>query len=198
MNRIKRTMMVIVGSFIMGIGISIVVSSGVGSDPMSLFWLGLSKQLSITFGQANILVNIVFIGIVFFINRSYINIGSLLSPLVVAVTTDVLSNLFFQDYPFYLRVIICMFGFILLAFGVAYYSQADLGMGAYEALVFSIAKQSNIAVGYIRTIIDITLTIIGSMLGAQFGIGTMLAILLMGTGIQFFLKLLKKPLNNQE
>ncbi|MEG0265816.1 MAG: hypothetical protein RSC93_10625 [Erysipelotrichaceae bacterium] len=196
MNIIKRTIMVILGSFVMGIGISIVVSSGVGSDPMSLFWLGLSKQLSITFGQANILVNIVFIGIVFFINRSYINIGSLLSPLVVAMTTDALSNMFFQDYPFYLRVIICILGFILLSFGVAYYSQANLGMGAYEALVFSIAKQSKIAVGYIRTTIDIALSLTGIILGAQFGIGTLLAILLMGTGIQFFLKLLnKKPLN---
>ncbi|MEG0744548.1 MAG: hypothetical protein RR493_07205 [Erysipelotrichaceae bacterium] len=69
-------------------------------------------------------------------------------------------------------------------------------MGAYEALVFSIAKQSKIAVGYIRTTIDIALSLTGIILGAQFGIGTLLAILLMGTGIQFFLKLLnKKPLN---
>ena len=67
---------------------------------------------------------------------------------------------------------------------------ADYGKGAYEALVFTVCERGHLTVGVVRTLCDVILAITGIGLGAPAAIGTLLAILCMGSGIQLFIKLL--------
>ncbi|HIW17742.1 MAG TPA: hypothetical protein H9886_01195 [Candidatus Faecalicoccus intestinipullorum] len=189
---LKKTGLVILGSLISGIGIAITIAVDLGSDPMTLFWIGIADTLHITVGQANLLVCAVILAVIFFVDRKQIHVGSILNPIVIALVTDSLAFLDFHGLPMMGRILMMIIGFAILAFGVAFYALADYGKGAYEALVFTLSKKLDKPVGPIRTTADILFALLGVLLGAHFALGTLLAILCMGLMIQICLKCLNK------
>ena len=190
MKKLKKLFFVVLGSFIMGFGISLTIAVNLGSDPMTLFWIGIANQLHITVGQANLLVCAVLLFIVFFFDRHQIHVGSIINPIAIAIVTDWLAFMDLQSLSYGVRIILMILGFMILAFGAALYAIADYGRGAYEAVVFTVCEKGHIAVGIVRTSCDIILAILGILLGATAAIGTTLAILCIGSGIQFFVKML--------
>lgn len=190
MKKLKKLFFVVLGSFIMGFGISLTIAVNLGSDPMTLFWIGIANQLHITVGQANLLVCAVLLFIVFFFDRHQIHVGSIINPIAIAIVTDWLAFMDLQSLSYGVRIILMILGFMILAFGAALYAIADYGRGAYEAVVFTVCEKGHIAVGIVRTSCDIILAILGILLGATAAIGTILAILCIGNGIQFFVKML--------
>lgn len=189
---LKKTGLVVLGSLISGIGIAITIAVDLGSDPMTLFWIGIADTLHITVGQANLLVCAVILAVIFFVDRKQIHVGSILNPIVIALVTDSLAFLDFHGLPMMGRILMMIIGFAILAFGVAFYALADYGKGAYEALVFTLSKKLDKPVGPIRTTADILFALLGVLLGAHFALGTLLAILCMGLMIQICLKCLNK------
>lgn len=195
---LKKLMAVVLGSFIMGVGISLTIAVNLGSDPMTMFWIGVANLFHISVGQANLLVCTVLLIYVFFADRKHIHVGSILNPIVIALVTDNMTFLNFQEYPYMLRIVIMIMGLIILAFGIAFYALADYGKGAFEAVVFTLSEKLNISIGVVRTSSDIALAILGVLLGATFAIGSLLAIVFMGTSIQLCLKFLQKFYHKQQ
>ncbi|MEG0274381.1 MAG: YitT family protein [Longicatena sp.] len=190
--QIGKLLRVIIGSLIMGVGIAFTIWANVGSDPMTLFWIGISNTLSITVGQANILVCAIILVFVFFMDKKQIHIGSILNPIVIALTTDFMTSHMVSIDSLSMSILLCVVGLLVLALGIAIYALADYGKGAYEALVFCVSHKTKRSIGIVRTLCDITFAILGILLGATGALGTLLAIICMGTGIQFFIKKLSK------
>ena len=46
--KLKKLLFVTLGSLIVGLGISITIGVNLGSDPMTLFWIGIADQLHIS------------------------------------------------------------------------------------------------------------------------------------------------------
>ena len=190
-KQVNKGIRVVIGSMIMGIGISLTIWANVGSDPLTIFWIGIAQNLSISVGFANLLVSAVILCVVFLLDKKQIHIGSLLNPIVIALTTEVLAMFIISFDNYVARSILCLVGLIILAFGIALYALADYGKGAYEALVFCLNKKSGINIGIIRTTCDILFAIIGMLLGGPIAFGTILAILCMGSAISFFVNKMK-------
>lgn len=189
----KRSVMVILGSFIMGVGIYLTIVGNLGSDPLTMLWIGVATKLGLSVGQANLIVSAIMLFIVFFIDRKELFIGSLLNPLVIALTTDFLSRFSFQiDAPI-VRLLIFISGLAVMAFGIALYSLAGFGRGAYEALVFSLSDIFKLSIRVVRTAFDVLFTIIGFLLGGSISFAPFLAIILMGVWIQFFVQKMLRP-----
>ena len=193
-NALKRTSIVVLGSLIMGVGIYLTIIGKLGSDPLTMLWMGVSDKLSISVGQANLLVTGLMLIVVFFMNRKEIFIGSLLNPIVISLTTDVLAKIPLDLDSMLLRVIVFLSGLGLMAFGIALYALAGFGRGAYEALVFSLNEKLHVSIRIIRTSFDIFFAIAGFLLGASLSIAPFLAILLMGSWIQFFIQKMIRPM----
>ena len=190
-KQVNKGIRVVIGSMIMGIGISLTIWANVGSDPLTIFWIGIAQNLSISVGQANLLVSAVILCLVFFMDKKQIHIGSIVNPIVIALTTELMANFTLILDNFAMRSILCLIGLLILAFGIALYALADYGKGAYEALVFCLNKRSHLSIGIIRTTCDILFAIIGMLLGGPIAFGTILAILCMGSAISFFVNKMK-------
>ena len=190
----KKLLLVVLGSTVMGIGIYLTIIANFGSDPLTMFWIGLSNRLGIRIGQANLLVSALMLIVVFFMDRKEIFIGSILNPLVISVTTDFLLRQTITIDSVGLRMMFFILGLLILAFGIAVYSLADFGRGAYEALVFSLNQLFKRSIRIFRILCDISFAIAGILLGAQLSIGPVMAILLMGVSIQFFINHLSRPI----
>ena len=52
-----KLLMVVLGSILVSLGVSIAVNSGLGVDPITLLWTGISQVLNITLGQASMLTS---------------------------------------------------------------------------------------------------------------------------------------------
>ena len=179
-NIIKRNLIVILGSIIMGLGIALEVSGGQGADPLSVFWDGLSRTFNITLGEANLWVCLVMLIIAAIIDYKQLNIGTVLNPLLISGIVDAAIIRLGTPNTFILQLLQSLTGVILVAIGIGIYTSADVGKGVYDAIVFSLADKTKFKLQYIRNAFDALLLISGFLLGGGVGLATLLAVLLVG------------------
>ena len=191
MLKFIKLLVVILGSILVGLGISIAVNSGLGSDPLSLMWDGMSKVLSITIGQASLIVSGVMLITVLILDRKKINVGTIVNPIVTSYSTDFFIRYSVNSDSFIIKLLLLLSGLVILAFGLALYSTANFGQGAYEALVLSIVDKLKVKFVYVRYFFDFSFLIIAILLGGKLSIGPIIALLTIGYLIQTFMEIFK-------
>ena len=83
-----RIAMSIIGMIILGIGVFFTIKVNLGVDPASTVDLGMSKQLGLSYGTCAVIFNIVFLTIIFFVDKKYINISSILAIFIIGYTVE--------------------------------------------------------------------------------------------------------------
>ena len=81
-------------------------------------------------------------------------------------------------------------GLELLALGTWMYMRSALGAGPRDALMIALARKPSRSAGICRICADILVTISGFLLGGQFGIGTVISALGLGSLINLNFSLL--------
>lgn len=189
-----RIAMSIIGMIILGIGVFFTIKVNLGVDPASTVDIGMSKQLGLSYGTCAVIFNIVFLTIIFFVDKKYINISSILAIFIIGYTVEAMNLIFgwinLQDLDLIYRVIICIVGTFIIAIGVTVYIFADLGVGATDGISELISNKTNFSYRTVRVISDFLLVIIGYLLGGVVGIGTLIITFFAGPFIQFTRKLL--------
>ncbi len=87
-----------------------------------------------------------------------------------------------------------LLGIVIFAIGTGIYAAASLGRGSYEALTFSLAEKNGWQIKVVRMVLDLLMVIIGVLLGGEFGICTIVTIIISGPVIQFTTLQTKKVL----
>lgn len=185
-------MRLFLGSFIMGIGISIAMKSGLGVDPMALFWEGIHIQTKLSYGLIQLMVSFVLIFMIYMIDKSQIGIGTIVNSLVVSFTMDYFDIILSIPDLFSLRIVFFVLGLLCLAIGIAYYGSAHYGRGAFDGLVFGITSSTSLSIRLTRFLCDLLLVIAGVLCGAKIRIGPILSVLCLGPMIQCFNSIFNK------
>ena len=81
---------------------------------------------------------------------------------------------------FILQIIICLIGLIIFSIGVYVYLSCGLGAGPRDGFMLGLVSSTNLHIGYIKTIVESIVFIIGLLLGAPFGLGSILTTILGG------------------
>ena len=58
-SKFLKSLIVILGSLVMGAGVAIAVCGRQGADPLAVVWDGMSNVFPITVGQANVIISII-------------------------------------------------------------------------------------------------------------------------------------------
>ncbi|WP_300381179.1 YitT family protein [Clostridium sp.] len=191
-KNIKKTLIVIIGSIIMGIGVALAVKGGQGADPLSVFWDGLSRTFNITLGEANLLVSLVMLIVAAILDYKQLNIGTILNPLFLSGTTDLIINKIVIPDTFILQLLQSLTGVALMGIGIGLYTSVDIGKGVYDAIVFSLVDKTKFKLQYIRNSFDAVFLLGGFLLGGSVGLATLLAVLLIGKLISISNKVSRK------
>ncbi|WP_139902785.1 YczE/YyaS/YitT family protein [Clostridium thermarum] len=190
-NIIKRIVLFFVGLFIIQIGVALYLETNIGSDPFTVFAQGLATCLKITPGQANLIILPVFFGIVLFTARKRINIGTIICVLGVGPFIDlgvkIVSVFPLSSYSMVVKILLVALGCIIIAIGFSILSASNLGVGPNDIIPFVIMDKTKFQYRWIRMTFDMTYLIIGLALGGVVGVGTIIAVLMLGPSIQFFL-----------
>ena len=195
----KRILTSLVGLILCGVGVSMFLYSGMGVDPASVFELGIAKVCGISYGTSSALINVVILLIVFFIDKSYINISSLIAIFGIGYTADfvrkILGILIQGEPNLILKLVLILIGLFIMSCGIATYIKAELGVGAIDLISEIISRKSKVQYRVVRVIGDVAFVVIGFLLGGTVGVGTVVAAFLTGPTVQLVRPGIEKVLN---
>lgn len=186
--KVKNIIVAAIGLMIVGMGIGMFIYSNLGLDTASVFQDGLAKVLNIRYGNASALMSVVIITLIFIIDRSYINISSLLAIFLIGYTAEYTSLVLGMIFPSskIVSFFFLLLGLMTMAIGVPTYIRADLGVGAIDLISEVITDKSNIRYSIVRMLSDFMYVLLGYLMGGSVGIGTIFSVILIGPFIDFF------------
>lgn len=191
----KRFFLLLIALFIMALGGSLFLKSGIGGDSVLVFNQGFANLLNVSIGLATIIFSLSFFIIVLLVDYRKIGIGSavvvfLLGPLIDGFTYLIRfisppDHLFFQIV---LSIVAC----IVAGFGIGLYLFADCGLSPVDALFMIVVNKTKWKLKYVKIGFDLILFIIGVLLGGVFGIGSIVSVFLMGPILEYSMNLYRK------
>ena len=199
----RRIAMAAVGMALAGVAVGLFKRAMFGVDPYQAFANGLANVIPIRFGTLYMLVNALQLVVVFFLDRHYIGISTLINLFLlgyVAEYTELGLARWLGEPTLAGQVAFLIVGIVLSCFAAALYYTADLGVSTYDAIPLHISDRKPRLMGRvlpfraIRIISDLICTGIGVALGAPVGVGTVITALFMGPLITFFRRTISEPL----
>jgi len=183
LNALKKIILLLLGFFAYGVGITCTVNANLGLAPWGVFHQGMSNQFGITMGTAIQIAGavIMFIDLIF---KERIGWGTIGNVYFIGFFLDLVQNSgIIPVYESLLpRYILMIAGMIIISFATYLYMSAQLGSGPRDGLMVALTKRSKFQVGIIRATIETTALIIGYLMGGSVGWGT----LIMSFGLGFF------------
>ena len=194
---IKRFVMLTAGLLIAAYGICMTVNSQLGISPWDVFAQGLAFKLSDITGNTYTLGTLTrWIGwvvlVLAIVLKEKIGFGTIYDILIVGsfmnFYTD--NNLVPSPESFALRLVLLVAGFVVWSFGVYFYLAAELGAGPRDSLMAALAKR-NVPVNIAKNAIEAVVFVIGWICGGTVGLGTVIAVFIMGYLIKFWFAVFK-------
>ena len=181
-DRLKRTLIAAFGLVVFAFGVYLQLQADIGQAPWNALNQGLSMHLPITYGTACNLVGccIVLLDIAL---REPVGIGMLLDATVIGWATDTFIALELVPMPASLpmQVVCHLAGMVVLCVGQLIYMKAALGCGPRDAMMIALGKRiTKISVGTVNMGIFVIVLGAAYLLDAPIGIGTVLAVALLG------------------
>lgn len=187
-----RIAKVLLGLFLYALGIYLTVQANIGLAPWDAFSQGLSNITGIPFGTMIALSGVVILVLVVFL-KERIGIGTILNTFLIGVFVNFLNGLAVipQCHNFLLGIAMLFVGQIIICLGSYFYISPGLGCGPRDSLMVALGKRlPRIPIGTVRTGIEGIVLLIGWLLGAQVGLGTVIAVFGIGFIMQVVFKLL--------
>ncbi len=184
-NLLRRLVQLIIGEVSFGIGIGLMLRSGLGLPPWDVLHQGLAVQLGLTVGIWSILMSFLVL-ILWLPLRERYGIGTLLNAVIIGVMIDLTALVVPDASNTWNAVVLMTVGILIIAVSSGMYIGANLGPGPRDGLMTAIARRGP-SIRLTRVIMEVTVLVIGVLLGGTFGIGTILYALLMGPLVQLFL-----------
>lgn len=191
----RRIAQLLIGLFLYGIGIALIVRGAIGVAPWDVLTQGIDKHTHLGFGLITVLTSAVVL--LFWIPiRQKPGIGTVLNALLVGPAADVGLWLIPEGLDLWLRLILFAAGLLVLAIATGLYIGAHFGPGPRDGLMTGLHKRTGWKIWIVRTGLEVIVLAIGWMLGGNVGVGTVLFALLIGPlcnwTIPFFA--IKRPL----
>ncbi len=207
----RRATMMVAGILLIGISVGLLRLAAFGVDPFSCMNMGISGFLGMSFGNWQLIDNILLLIVVFFTARSFIGLGTVVNMVFVGYIADFvcwLAQDAGMESPLALRIALLLVGIVMTCAGAGIYMAADLGIAPYDAAAYVLLKaiKNRIAFRWARIITDFVCVGIGTLfcllanneLSAIVGVGTIITAFLTGPLIQFFRVHVAEPLLGQE
>ncbi|MGO4785652.1 membrane protein YczE [Cryobacterium sp. W22_MBD10_FK3] len=184
----RRVIQLIIGLFLYGIGIALIVRGAIGVAPWDVLTQGIDVHVHLGFGVVTTIIS----GIVLLLwipLKQRLGVGTVLNALLVGPSADVGLWLVPADLALWLRVLLFAAGLLLLAIASGIYIGAGLGPGPRDGLMTGLHARTGWPIWAVRTGIEGVVLATGWLLGGNVGLGTVLFALLVGPLCQWTLPL---------
>ena len=177
--RISTLVILCIGLWIFGTGDAILIAAGIGNTPWTVLAEGIAKMMGGSIGQATLLVSfaVLFLWIPL---KERPGVGTILNAILIAVAIEYMLPVMPAPDGTIPAVIQVLTGVLLVGIGSGIYLTANLGPGPRDGWMTGIQRISGVPIGSVRAGIEISVVIIGWLLGGTVGLGTLLFAILIG------------------
>ena len=172
--KLKTFILLCLGLSLFGFGESLLIHSTIGVSPWTVLAEGLSLKLNWSVGFATFIVSVLVLSAWIFLKQKP-GLGTLLNIIIIAGMIDLSLFLFdFSTDNFQLNVITGILGVLFVGLGSGIYLIANLGPGPRDGLMTGLQRITKFPIAWVRASIEISVVILGWILGGTVGIGTLI------------------------
>lgn len=180
-----------VGFAMFGLSIALLIRANLGTSAWAVLEVALSQLFHLTPGTISVLVGFSVLGIALLL-REQVGWGTLANILCIGPFEDlslwlispVKNNLLLQ-------AAMLLGATLLMGIASAVYIGVDAGAGPRDSLMLALKRTTGWSVRLARGLLEVTVVLIGWLLGGPAGIGTVVFALLIGPAVQWSFKLFK-------
>ncbi len=185
LNLRRRIVQLVFGLVLFGVGIGLMLQSGLGVPPWDVLHQGLANRFGLSVGAWSIIVSFLVLLAWVPLHERY-GMGTLLNALIIGVVIDLSVSVIPEPDALWADILILAAGILFIAIASGLYIGANLGPGPRDGLMTAIARRGW-SIRATRWGIELAVLIVGFALGGTFGVGTIAFALLIGPLVQVFL-----------
>lgn len=191
----SRLAQLVGGCVVLGLGVTLLLTPQLGSDGFSTLVSGVSRASGMSFLLANTLVSLVFLSLAW-VRGLPPGLGTVVQIVVVGGTVSSLLPLLEQPETWWIRALMLVLAFPVLAVGIALYLGSHLGAGPAEAA--ALAWDPPIPFAWSYSTVQGLGALVGWQLGGAIGPGTIAVIVLLGPMVALAGRLLRLDVHQDE
>lgn len=182
----RRLPQLFIGLILYGVSLALMVRSALGLSPWDVLHSGFIQHVPITLGQAVVLFS--FIVLLLWIPLQEMpGLGTIANAILVGISADATLALLGPQEGWPLRVALLVLGVVGNGIATAMYIGAQFGRGPRDGLMTGLARRTGRSIRLVRTLLEITVVVLGLALGGALGIGTVVYAFAIGPLTQAFL-----------
>jgi uncharacterized membrane protein YczE len=190
MPTIKSFSRLMLGLFIFGLALAMMLKAEIGIPPWDVLGQGISKTFGISFGQATIVVSALVL-LAWIPLKVKPGLGSIMNALCIGLFVDLWLPYVPSFENYFAKLLMFLLGICTVAFATGLYISARLGSGPRDGLMIGTQKALGWPLWLVRTIYEGTVLIVGFLLGGQVREGTLIFAVTIGYLMQAAMKFFK-------
>jgi uncharacterized membrane protein YczE len=186
----RRLIQLLAGLVLYGISDSMLLLAGLGVDPWDVLHQGLARRTGLATGTWVIIVGAAVL-LLWIPLRQRPGIGTLCNVVLIGVVIDAVLATVAPPHSLPVRAAVMLAGVGLNGVATGLYIGAGLGPGPRDGLMTGLAARGH-SIRIVRTGIEITVLLIGWLLGGTVGVGTVIYAACIGPLVHIFVPLFSR------
>lgn len=177
-----------IGLIIFSFGITVTIYyQHLGLHPWDVLNVAMFEKFGLTIGSWAIIISFLLIVVSWFLDKSYIRIGTFLNAVLVGAFVDLYMWLDFLPNATHtwLDVLFILIGIVIMGIGGGVYNAAGVGSGPRDGFMLSISDKTGQPIGRVRIITETSVLVIGWLLGGPVFIVTFIFTFIQSPIFQF-------------
>ncbi len=184
----------IIGLSLFAIGETLLITANQGVSPYTVLAQGISVQTNLSIGVSTFIISIIVLFFWYPLKQKP-GLGTILNIILISIIIDLSIPVLPYPKTFFYQIVQTIIGVFVVGLGSAFYLTTNLGPGPRDGLMTGLQKLTNKPIALIRTLLEVSVAIVGFYLGGVIGIGTLLFAFGIGPtvslGIYFVMKYCK-------
>lgn len=175
----RRLTQLLTGLVLFGVGIGLMVRARVGVPPWDVLSTGIAAQTGIPFGYVTVLVSVAVL-ILWIPIREKPGLGTVLNTIIVGLVAQVVYDAIPDSASLVVRIPEFLAGLMMLALATGLYIGAQFGAGPRDGLMTGLHRITGKPIWLVRTVLEVSVLLLGWLLGGDVGLGTLAFALTVG------------------
>ena len=184
-----RLPLLLLGLFLYGASMALVVRSVLGLIPWDVLHVGLQRQVPLSFGTVVIVVVSVLVLLLWIPLRQKPGLGTVCNALLIGPSADLVLALVPETTSLGWRILMLLVGVVLNGAATGMYIGSQFGPGPRDGLMTGLSRVTGRSIRLVRTALEVGVVAVGWLLGGVVGLGTLLYAVAIGPLTQLFLPL---------
>jgi uncharacterized membrane protein YczE len=175
------------GLVLFGIGIALMAEADMGLGPWEVFHQGIATMTGLQLGTVSILLGVPIL-LAWYPLGERPGVGTLINIVLVGTATNVALGVIPPAEGQPQQLLMMLAGVVTIAIGSGLYLASDLGPGPRDGLMTGLHFRFEWSIRRSRTAIELSVLILGFLLGGTVGLGTVVFALGIGPMVQVALR----------